>query len=728
MPGIRFYFGIVVIEEERRHFRLMDFKISRERPDALLRLQKNLSRRNRCLMSSLYQGVLACLEESQIVNMNPPAQDSILERYRRYVETTSEGILEIDATGATTFSNPRMGEMLGYTTAEMQCTNAFDLIHPEDRAEAASEWERRLQGMTGNREWRLRRKDGSYVWVQSSATPIRNPEGKVVGSFALFTDITEKHQAQEALLQSELFNRSIIESSRDCMKVLDLNGRILSINTNGRVALGLDDHHEIVGKEWVSFWQGHDQVMAQAAICSALAGRSGRIVGSLASPDGSTKWWDVVITPILGKNGKPAQLLAVSRDVTELKQVESELLRKENIYKKSEQALQKSEALVARQFDELGKLEAQQRIILENLPVGVWFLDANGTMVYGNKAGKEIWRGARYVALDDLHVYKAWWHNTGEQLKAEDWAGARVVREKQSFLNQMLDIECFDGSRKTILNSAVPVQLEDGTFFGVVVFNLDVTDRAEAERALRESHSQLEQRVSERTAKLSETIGDLEAFSYSMSHDMRSPLRAMYGFSQALLTDYGDKLDETGLDFLRRIDRGAQRLDLLIRDVLSYSRISKADCALTKVNLDLLVQELVSHYPTFQEPHARVQVIGRLGSALGHEAFLSQVLSNLLSNAVKFTRVGNIPKIRIQSEELDGKVRISIEDNGIGIAPEHFDRVFAMFGRVYSDKEFEGTGIGLAIVRRAVERMGGEIGVESKVNQGSRFWFTLKSA
>jgi signal transduction histidine kinase len=280
--------------------------------------------------------------------------------------------------------------------------------------------------------------------------------------------------------------------------------------------------------------------------------------------------------------------------------------------------------------------------------------------------------------------------------------------------------------RRILVDSRWALQRdEQGRPTAILEINRDVTDQSRVQKELRESHNQLEQRVAERTAKLQETIGDLEAFSYSLSHDMRAPLRAMSGFADAVLTDYAQRLDSTGVDFLRRIARGAHRLDLLIRDVLSYSRTAKAAFVPVPVDLDRLLTELISDYPQLQQRGVHITIQTPLGLVLGHEAFLSQILSNLLNNAVKFVRAGVAPAIHVRSEPLGSVRRVWVEDNGIGIAPEHFERIFAMFGRVYPERQFEGTGIGLAIAKKAVERMGGALGVESVLQEGSRFWFTL---
>jgi signal transduction histidine kinase len=268
------------------------------------------------------------------------------------------------------------------------------------------------------------------------------------------------------------------------------------------------------------------------------------------------------------------------------------------------------------------------------------------------------------------------------------------------------------------IESRSQVVFENGKAIRLGGTTIDITQR-------KAFLAELERQVQERTAQLQETIGELEAFSYSVSHDMRAPLRAMEGYAKALLTDYRDRLDPEALHWLDRICRSAHRMDSLIKDVLSYSRVSKEEIGLSAVDLDGLVEDILATSSEFQSVQARIVVEKPLGRVLGHEAYLTQCITNLLSNAVKFNRDGVAPVVLIRSERFDGKVRLWFEDNGIGIDPAHHERIFQIFGQVYPEERYGGTGIGLAIVRKAVQRMNGEAGVDSALNQGSRFWLVL---
>ncbi|HTG43312.1 MAG TPA: ATP-binding protein, partial [Verrucomicrobiae bacterium] len=247
----------------------------------------------------------------------------------------------------------------------------------------------------------------------------------------------------------------------------------------------------------------------------------------------------------------------------------------------------------------------------------------------------------------------------------------------------------------------------------------------EAKDRLSEQAGQLERLVEERTERLREIVEELEAFSYSVAHDLRAPLRAIQGYSSNLLEGYSDRLDETGLNYLQRMERAAIRMDQLIRDVLSYTKVVREELPMRAVGLDLLLHDLIDTYPQWQPPRAEVRIDGKLPDVFANDALLGQCISNLVDNAVKFVAPGTTPRVKVWAQVEKSRVRVWIEDNGLGIAPADRSRVFRMFERIHPSNEFSGTGIGLTIVRKAIERMNGEVGFESELGQGSRFWIEL---
>jgi signal transduction histidine kinase len=236
----------------------------------------------------------------------------------------------------------------------------------------------------------------------------------------------------------------------------------------------------------------------------------------------------------------------------------------------------------------------------------------------------------------------------------------------------------------------------------------------------------LEATVAERTAKLQETVNELQSFSYSIAHDMRAPLRAMGTFAQLLMNEMAAAASPETKTYCERIMVGAERLDNLINDALNYTKSALQEFPLQPVDLAKLVHGLLQTYPNLHADRADIRVEGMLPVVLGNEALLTQCFSNLLGNAVKFVAPGIRANVRVWSEARDGFARIWVEEKGIGIPRHAQPRLFAMFQKL--DNQYEGTGIGLAIVRKVVEHMGGKVGVESEPDRGSRFWVELRVA
>jgi signal transduction histidine kinase len=244
----------------------------------------------------------------------------------------------------------------------------------------------------------------------------------------------------------------------------------------------------------------------------------------------------------------------------------------------------------------------------------------------------------------------------------------------------------------------------------------------------RRSAEALDALVNERTASLRQAIEQMEEFSYTVSHDLRAPVRAMRGYAEAILQDYGRQLDPEGIALLTRIHHNSARMDRLIADVLTYSRVSRRELRLEPLAMEKLLADVIQQYPEMQPPRATIEICPPFAPVLAHEPSLAQVLSNLLGNAVKFVAPGTQPRVRIRGEPLNGRVRVWFEDNGIGIKPEYQSRIFGMFERVHPHANYEGTGVGLAIVRKALERMNGTVGLESDGVSGCKFWIELPAA
>jgi PAS domain S-box-containing protein len=368
----------------------------------------------------------------------------------------------------------------------------------------------------------------------------------------------------------------------------------------------------------------------------------------------------------------------------------------------------------------LRESEARFRILADGTPVVIWVHDKEAGLQFINRAYCE------FFGVTVEQVAGGNWKPLVHPDDAPDYVGSfmNCHAQRREFHSQAR-VRRHDGQWRWIESSGAPRFSETGEYLGMAGSSVDITVRKEAEAVLARSKAELERLVAERTAKLQELVGELEHFSYTITHDMRAPLRTMRGFGQ-IVSEMCDEWGKTeAKDFLGRIMNSADRMDALIRDALNYSQTVRQELPLDDVDTGVLVRGMVDTYPELQACKANIHIEGKLPVVLGNEAGLTQCFSNLLGNAVKFVKPGQTPEIRIWAEERAGWARIWVEDNGIGISKDMLPRVFDMFSR--ASRSYEGTGIGLALVRKVSQRMGGRAGVESEEGKGSRFWVELKA-
>jgi PAS domain S-box-containing protein len=293
-------------------------------------------------------------------------------------------------------------------------------------------------------------------------------------------------------------------------------------------------------------------------------------------------------------------------------------------------------------------------------------------------------------------------------------------------------IEHFETRRRTkdgrVLDVSLTVsQICDaaGAVIGFSKIARDISERKKAEDEIRRLNATLEERVKLRTAELSRALSELESFTNTIAHDLRAPLRTMRGFSEVLLEGSESSLGPEAKDAARRIFEGAKRMDDLTKDLLAYGRVAQAPIEPEDVDLDQVAHELLRTFEgEIRSSSASVKVARPLGRARGSRTLLSQALGNLFSNACKFVPPDKHPEVEVGSERRNGRLRVWVRDRGIGIEPRYQDKLFKMFERLEPGK-YPGTGIGLAIVQKAAERMGGRAGVESEPGTGSRFWIEI---
>jgi PAS domain S-box-containing protein len=368
--------------------------------------------------------------------------------------------------------------------------------------------------------------------------------------------------------------------------------------------------------------------------------------------------------------------------------------------------------------------------VASTTPDFAYVFDPQGRFLYANRRLLEVWgmKLADAVGKTCRELGYEQWHHDMHMREIKE-----VIDTKQSIKGEVPFKAPLTGIFGVYEYIFTPVFGPDGAVEFIAGTTRDVTDRKRAEEALNEAQQKLRRHaedlkrmVAERTRELQKTVAELEHFSYSITHDMRAPLRAMRGFSSLLLEGFAETLPSLAQDFLKRISLSADRMDQLIVDALDYSKAMQDELLLTPVDPEALLRGMIESYPAFQMPAADVRLEGRFPCVLANQAGLTQCFSNLLNNAVKFVAPGQIPQVRIRAENNGAMVRLWIEDNGIGIPPEQHEKIFEMFQRL--SRAYEGTGIGMALVRKVVDRMGGQTGVVSALGQGARFWLDLKPA
>jgi light-regulated signal transduction histidine kinase (bacteriophytochrome) len=323
-------------------------------------------------------------------------------------------------------------------------------------------------------------------------------------------------------------------------------------------------------------------------------------------------------------------------------------------------------------------------------------------------------RGADNTHMDDwASIYHLCDPLTGEPLERENIPLVRALRGEQ-VLNAEIMMLTPDHQKHYVLINCGPLYDDHGNLLGAVAVSFDISERRRMEHELRQINAQLEA-----------TNKELESFSYSISHDLRSPLRAIEGFTQVLQEDYAEQFDEEGRRLLQIVRNNSQRMGELINDLLAFSRLGRAAIKLVKIDMNALVKDICDEIG-LTGGELRVDLIRKTLPAIRADySLLRQVWLNLLTNAVKFSSAKEHPRIEIGAIGHDGEVVYYVRDNGAGFDMRYYNKLFGVFQRLHSHEEFPGTGVGLAIVQRVVSRHNGRVWAESKLDEGTVFYFSL---
>lgn len=431
--------------------------------------------------------------------------------------------------------------------------------------------------------------------------------------------------------------------------------------------------------------------------------------------------------PILNKRGKPQFLLGISEDITDKKNATRAL-------KKSHEAL---ESRVEQRTGELRHInqalrdsEERYKTVLAALMEGVVLIDAKGRILAANPSAERILGLSKDQIMSRNYNDPEWGvvHEDGTT-SVEGFFTTRSLQTGESYKNAVTGLRRSDGQLIWLMGNTQPLfRPNEEAPHAVVASFFDITERKEMEAQIQKLNSELEQEVQRRTAELMAANKELESFSYSVSHDLRAPLRAIEGFAGILMEEHFKKLDEEAQRLLTVIRQNAQHMSQLIDDLLNFARVGRQNLARQSVDVLDLINSVVEEMQQ-QESQKKPEIVitAPLPAALGDNALLRQVFRNLLSNAFKFTRHHEKPRVEIGCRKEGSETVYYIRDNGVGFDMQYADKLFGVFQRLHSLKEFEGTGVGLAIVQRIIHRHGGRIWAEGKLGGGAVFYFTLSA-
>jgi PAS domain S-box-containing protein len=484
---------------------------------------------------------------------------------------------------------------------------------------------------------------------------------------------------------------AIVESSHDAIIGRDLRGIVTSWNAGAEMIFGYSAA-EMIGHSLGRLIPRERQGEEAKILGPLKRGESVRHFETVRMrKDGSTLDVSVMISAIRDSTGRIVGTSKVVRDISQERRTEKALSASELRYRR----------LFETAKDGILILDAETGMVVDVNP----FLVTTLGFSHEQFMAKAIW---------ELGFFKDVWAN------AEKFA---ELREKEYVRYENLPLETVDG-RKIEAEFVSNVYLVNGR--KVIQCNVrDVTARRKAEEDVRRLNADLERRVIQRTAELGDANKELEAFSYSVSHDLRAPLRAMDGFSQAVLEDYGPQLPEEGRRGLQTIREEAQKMGTLIDDLLTFSRLSRLPLQKHKVNNDKLVRSVIDDLNAQQTGRQLSVHVGELPESVGDPALLKQVWINLLSNAFKYTRHHAVALVEVGCSRESGEDIYFVRDNGTGFDMRYASKLFGVFQRLHRAEDYEGTGVGLAIVQRIIHRHGGRVWADAAVNRGATFFFTL---
>jgi PAS domain S-box-containing protein len=621
------------------------------------------------------------------------------ERYDTVIKATNEAVWEWDIQTNEVHWGEGFRSLFGYDPEKTsRSVNVWDsYFHPEDaekivnslNAVVASESQLQWEA-----EYRFLKSNGQYAYVLDRGFLIRDTQGNPLRMIGAMQDITSKMVADQALRDSEEKTRLIMNASLDAIICMDKNGLITFWNPQAEKIFGWS-MEEVMGRPLsetiipATYRAHHNRGLE--AYAKTGQGRNLNTILELSAINRNNEEFPVELTVLPIRQDKEEFFCAFVRDITGRKMAEQQL------------------KLSKERYDTIAK--ATNDVIYEwDIVKNVNYWGEGYETLFGHKRTGDTMPTGSW--LDNLHP---------EEKDSILASAYEAFETKKTSLVRELRFRCADGSYKTVFDKLVIVYDQEGKPLRIVGAMQDITERKKNETSIINLNEELNKRAEELAASNSE----LEQFAYVASHDLQEPLRMVTGFLELLKSKYENNLDETARQYIQFSADGAERMKQLILDLLEYSRVNTSQEQHASTNLGEIINQVLDTYVCKIKTSNAIVKVSLMPSARVNKLQMTQLFQNLIGNALKYNRAEQ-PKIEIGFEEKCTHWQFFVKDNGIGIDPKFYERIFIIFQRLHTKNQFSGTGIGLAICKKIVEKHEGKIWVNSTPGQGSTFYFTIK--
>lgn len=630
----------------------------------------------------------ALLRREQTIRERAKAEHArVRARLIDILENVTEGFVALDHSWRYSYVNRSAGEMLGRSPARLIGRHIWREF-PEGVGQPFHDAYQRV--MTARTPETVEEYYPPWDrWFENRIYPA--PEGIAI----FFRDITERKQAEHRLRDSEERFRATFEQAAVGIAHVAPNGQWLRVNRKLCAILGYTED-ELRARNFQDITHPDDLDSDLGQVQRMLAGEvdTYSMEKRYLRKSGSIVWVELTVSLVRDSECTPKYFISVVEEISRRHEAETALRLSEERFRRMAEST--SAAIFIVQGERLR------------------FVNPQAAHMTG-------YTREQLTEMDSWTLIHPRFRDQARARTAARLRGEPVVPRVEMM------IVCHDGTERWVDMSATVIEYDGAP--AILGTAYDITERKAAEAELRRAHDELEQRVADRTSELQRANASLQTFTYMVSHDLHAPLRTMQGFARALREDYGEQMPTEGREHVERIGNAAERMDRLIRDLLTYSKVERAELKLESVDLARIVAQALSTLDSdIRACRAMVQVEVNVPPVRAEPTFLAQAIFNLLSNAIKFTASSADPVVRVRAERCDRRARLSVTDNGIGIPLPQQERIFKPFERLHGVETYPGTGIGLAIVQKAVERMHGAVGVESQPGTGSQFWIELPLA